>query len=89
MSIAASFDLLGDLLPLCTFGLQDETEKKSELLQMTCQRIDDFLASDINDDCACALLNLLKKAHSSFNRASDGWNLSQTLILSQSLSFVH
>ena len=86
MSIAASFELLGDLLPLCASSATDA--KESDLLQLTYQRIDDFLGSDINDECACALLSLLKKAHSSFDRSSDGLSLSTRLILYRSSSFV-
>ena len=50
MSIAASLDLLAQLLPLC---------KDQSLVELVYQRMTDFLNDDLNDQCACAILNVL------------------------------
>lgn len=50
MSIAASLDLLAQLLPLC---------KDQSLVELVFQRMTDFVNDDLNDQCACAILNVL------------------------------
>ena len=56
MSIAASFDLLAQLLPLCT---------DQSLVELVYQRMTDFLNEELNDQCACAILNVFSHSRSS------------------------
>ena len=50
MSIAACLDLLAHLLPLC---------KDHSIVALLYQRMTDFLNDDLNDQCACSILNVL------------------------------
>lgn len=64
MSLAASFDLIGELLPLSSSG--------EDLVALVYDRISDFIDGESNDECACAILNLISKARSSLYNTADG-----------------
>ena len=68
MSLAASFNLVGELLPLCSSSSNDE----EDLVKLVYVRINDFVDDEINDECACAILQLLSKAKSSLYNSSNG-----------------
>jgi len=60
MSLAASFNLIGELLPLCSSSSNSE----EDLVKLVYDRMNDFVDGETNDECACAILNLLSKARS-------------------------
>lgn len=67
MSLAASFNLIGELLPLSS-----PTNNKEDLIQLVYDRMNDFIDGESNDECACAILNLLSKARSCLYDVSNG-----------------
>jgi len=66
MSLAASFYLIGELLPLCSSSSNSE----EDLVKLVYNRMNDFVNGEINDECACAILHLLSKAKSSLYNSS-------------------
>lgn len=70
MSLAASFYLIGELLPLCSSSENDE----NNLISLVYNRMTDFVDSEMNDECACAILTLLSKARSCLYNSSNGKN---------------
>ncbi|CAF1540177.1 unnamed protein product, partial [Adineta steineri] len=60
MSLAASFDLIGELLPLCSSTSNNNDEE--DLVKLVYDRMNDFVDGENNDECACAILNVLNKA---------------------------
>ncbi|CAF3351657.1 unnamed protein product [Rotaria sp. Silwood1] len=60
MSLAASFNLISELLPLC---LSSETNQE-DLIKLVYDRMNDFVNDESSDECACAILNLLSKVRS-------------------------
>jgi hypothetical protein len=68
MSLAASFDLIGELLPLCSSSSNNE----EDLVKLVYDRMNDFVNDESNDECACAILNVLSKARSSLYNSSKG-----------------
>ncbi|CAF4460853.1 unnamed protein product, partial [Rotaria sp. Silwood2] len=60
MSIAASFYLISELLPLC-FSSKTNQE---DLIKLVYDRMNDFVNDESSDECACAILNLVSKARS-------------------------
>jgi len=68
MSLAASFDLIGELLPLCSSSSHNE----EDLVKLVYDRMNDFVNDESNDECACAILNVLSKARSSLYNSSKG-----------------
>jgi hypothetical protein len=69
MSLAASFDLISELLPLCSSSNNDD-----DLVKLVYDRMNDFVDGESNDECACAILNVLSKARSSLYNSSNGKN---------------
>jgi hypothetical protein len=68
MNLAASFHLIGDLLPLCS----SSSDNKEDLVKLVYNRINDFTDEESYHECACAILNVLSKAKSSlYNSSSD------------------
>ncbi|UJR24766.1 hypothetical protein I4U23_006140 [Adineta vaga] len=67
MSLAASFNLIGELLPLCSSSSNNE----EDLVKLVYDRINDFIDDESNDECACAILNLLSKARSCLYNSSN------------------
>jgi hypothetical protein len=72
MSLAASFNLIGELLPLCSSSSSSNSEE--DLIKLVYDRMNDFVNGESNDECACAILNLLSKAKSSLYNSSNGKN---------------
>jgi hypothetical protein len=70
MSLAASFNLIGELLPLCSSSSNSE----EDLIELVYDRMNDFVNGESNDECACAIINLLSKAKSSLYNSSNGKN---------------
>lgn len=68
MSLAISFNLIGDLLPLCSLS----SDNDDDLIELVYDRMKDFVDGESNDDCACAILRLLSKAKSPLYSSSDG-----------------
>ena len=68
MSLAASFNIIGELLPLCSLS----SDNDEDLIELVYDRMKDFVDGECNDDCACAILRLLSKAKSSLYNSSDG-----------------
>lgn len=68
MSLAASFHLIGELLPLCSSSSPSNDEE--DLIQLVYERMTDFVDGETNDECACAILHLLGKARSSLYNSS-------------------
>lgn len=68
MSLAASFHLIGELLPLCSLS----SDNGEDLIKLVYDRVNDFVDGESNDECACAILHLLSKAKSSLYNSSDG-----------------
>jgi hypothetical protein len=64
MSLAASFDLIAELLPL--------SSNNEDLVKLVYDRMNDFVYDESNDECACAILNVLSKARSSLYNSSNG-----------------
>ncbi|CAF1122462.1 unnamed protein product [Rotaria sp. Silwood1] len=60
MSLAASFNLISELLPLC---LSSETNQE-DLIKLVYDRMNDFVNDESSDKCACAIINLLSKVRS-------------------------
>ncbi|CAF3615024.1 unnamed protein product [Rotaria socialis] len=60
MSLAASFNLISELLPLCSSSKNND----EDLIKLVYDRMNDFVNGESNDECACAILNLLSKARS-------------------------
>jgi hypothetical protein len=85
MSLAASFDLIGELLPLSSSPSGQE-----DLVGLVYDRMNEFVDGESNDECACAILNLISKARSSLYNPSNGNNdllaLSVECLLSFSLA---
>lgn len=73
MSIAASFNLLAELLPLCCLTSNENKEKEEEnLIELVYQQMNNFVQNDLNDEFACAILNVLSKGQSVlYHRSSD------------------
>jgi hypothetical protein len=69
MSLAASFDLIGELLPLCS---SSSSHNEEDLVKLVYDRMNDFVNDESNDECACAILNVLSKARSSLYNSSKG-----------------
>ncbi|CAF0858419.1 unnamed protein product [Rotaria sordida] len=60
MSLAASFNLISELLPLCSSSKNNE----QDLIELVYDRMNEFVDDESSDECACAILNLLSKAQS-------------------------
>jgi len=73
MSLAASFNLIGELLPLCSSS-SSSSNSEEDLIKLVYDRMNDFVNGESNDECACAILNLLSKAKSSLYNSSNGKN---------------
>jgi hypothetical protein len=58
MSLTGSFDLIEELLLLCSLSSNSE----ENLIKLVYDRMNDFIDGKINDECARAILNLLGKA---------------------------
>ncbi len=69
MSLAASFDLIGELLPLCSSSSSNNEE---DLIKLVYDRMNDFIDDESNDECSCAIIHLLSKAKSSLYNSSNG-----------------
>jgi len=63
MSLAASFSLIGELLPLSSSRDDNEVDQQ-DLIKLVYDRINDFIDNETNDECACAILNLLSQSRS-------------------------
>lgn len=68
MNIASSFNLLSEIVPLSYQTSSKETNEN--FIEILSQRIDEFLHDDLNDECACAILNLLCQTQSIYLRSS-------------------
>lgn len=68
MSLAASFNLIGNLLSLCSLS----SDNDEDLIELVYDRMKDFVVGESNDDCACVILRLLSKPKSSLYNSSDG-----------------
>ena len=72
MSIAASFNLVGYLLPYCS----SSSNGKEDLVTLVYRRMSDFVDGDesdsMDDDCACAILHVLSKARRRLDNSSNG-----------------
>jgi hypothetical protein len=68
MSLAASFNLISSTLPLCSSSSTGE----EDLINLVYNRINDFVNESMDDQCACAILNILSKARSSLYNSSNG-----------------
>ena len=69
MSLAVSFNLIGELLPLCS---SSSSNNEDDLIKLVYNRMSDFIDGESNDECACAIINLLSKARSCLYSSSNG-----------------
>ena len=71
MSLAASFRLIGELLSLCSSS-SSTSNSEEDFIELVYDRMTDFVDSESNDECACAILHFLSMALSSLYNSLSG-----------------
>ena len=85
MSIASSLNLLAEIVPSCCRSSDAAGE---DLMKILAEQIDEFLHDELNDECACALLNLLCQTQTVFLHSSSLFHREKNQPFNSSVSFV-